>query len=209
VREALARALNPTGSALENILEYNGQNWDKVEEDPSVENKVKWITMGIIDINRMVNNDRPLSLDHWMANINAGLFAYSLYSSVASAAATNAATKAMVVPKGTISSASSGQGFSTFNELKKAIGSPGAGNHWHHIVEQSQVNKSGFSSDMIQNTNNIIAVDKATHAKISGYYGSIDSFTNGMRVRDWLAGQSFETQYQFGVDVLKRYGSMP
>ena len=59
---------------------------------------------------------------------------------------------------------------------------------------------------MIQNTNNVIAVDAATHAKISGYYSSIKPFTGGLRVRDWLAGQSYETQYQFGIDVLKMYG---
>ena len=102
-----------------------------------------------------------------------------------------------------------GQGFYTFNALKKALGSPGENTQWHHIVEQSQINKSGFSATQIQNTNNIIAVDKATHAKLSGYFNSIDSFTNGMRVRDWLAGQRFETQYQFGLDVLNRYGITP
>ena len=44
------------------------------------------------------------------------------------------------------------------------------------------------------------------HAKISGYYNSIQPNISGnMRVRDWLAGQSFETQYQFGIDILKRF----
>ena len=100
-----------------------------------------------------------------------------------------------------------GKGFNTFNDAKKFLGSPGEGKQWHHIVEQSQINKSGFSATQIQNTNNLIAIDKATHAKISGYYNSIDAgLSDTMRVRDWLAGQSFETQYQFGMDVLKRFG---
>ena len=39
----------------------------------------------------------------------------------------------------------SGGGKSTLlRQLKNEIGSPGAGNEWHHIVEQSQISKSGF-----------------------------------------------------------------
>ena len=49
----------------------------------------------------------------------------------------------------------SGQGFETFKDLKDTVGSPGENNHWHHIVEQSQINKSGFSPTQIQNTDNI------------------------------------------------------
>ncbi|MBE6601040.1 MAG: RHS repeat-associated core domain-containing protein [Ruminococcaceae bacterium] len=95
-----------------------------------------------------------------------------------------------------------GKGFDSYKQLKNYIGSPGEGNEWHHIVEQCQVSKSGFSSQMIQNTNNIVAIDKNTHRAISGYYSSIQIFTEGKSVRNWLAGQSFSFQYQFGLDVL-------
>ncbi|MDD4402728.1 MAG: hypothetical protein PHI24_12960, partial [Desulfitobacteriaceae bacterium] len=102
-----------------------------------------------------------------------------------------------------------GKGFNSFNDAKKALGSPGKGNQWHHIVEQSQIQKSGFSATQIQNTNNLIAVDKATHAKISGYYNTKSfDFTGGKSVRDWLAGQSYQTQYDFGINVLKRFEVM-
>ncbi|SCX02177.1 RHS repeat-associated core domain-containing protein [Lachnospiraceae bacterium YSD2013] len=99
------------------------------------------------------------------------------------------------------------QGYSSFNELKKAIGGAGDGNDWHHIVEQSQIGKSGFSPEQIHNTSNIIAVDHETHMKITGYYNTKSfDFTNGLSVRDWLAGQSYEEQYNFGLDVLRRFG---
>ena len=100
---------------------------------------------------------------------------------------------------------SAGKGFDTFRQLKKEIGSPGTGNEWHHIVEQSQIKKSGFSPQMIQNTNNIISISKTTHRAISGYYSSIQPFTNGMVVRDWLATQSFSEQYEFGLNVIKMF----
>ena len=67
--------------------------------------------------------------------------------------------------------------------------------------------KSGFSPELINNTNNIIAVDHATHMKITGYYANKGfDFTNGLSVRDWLKDQSFETQYEFGIKTLKDFG---
>ena len=100
---------------------------------------------------------------------------------------------------------SAGKGFDTYRQLKNEIGSPGAGNEWHHIVEQSQISKSGFSPQMIQNTNNIMSISKTTHRAISGYYSSVQPFTNGMTVRNWLAGQSFNAQYEFGINVIKMF----
>ena len=98
-----------------------------------------------------------------------------------------------------------GKGFDTFGKLKKEIGSPGVGNEWHHIVEQSQIAKSGFSPQMIHNTSNITSISKSTHRAISGYYSSIQPFTNGVTVRNWLAGQSFSAQYEFGINVIKMF----
>lgn len=100
-------------------------------------------------------------------------------------------------------------GYDSFRQLKKALGSPGEGMNWHHIVEQSQIKKSGFSPQQIHNADNVLAVDKATHSKISGFYSSIRPFTDGLKVRDWLSGQSFEAQYNFGIQVLKDFGVLP
>ena len=100
---------------------------------------------------------------------------------------------------------SAGKGFDTFKQLKNEVGSPGVGNEWHHIVEQSQIAKSGFSPQMIQNTKNIVSISKNTHRAISGYYSSVQPFTNGMIVRNWLAGQSFSAQYEFGLNVIKMF----
>ena len=99
------------------------------------------------------------------------------------------------------------QGYSSFRKLKKSIGSAGEGNDWHHIVEQSQIRLSGFESEQINNTSNIIAVDHDTHMKITGYYNSkAYDFTGGLSVREWLSGQSFEQQYEFGMETLRTFG---
>lgn len=95
--------------------------------------------------------------------------------------------------------------FDTYQAMKKVLGSAGEGNQWHHIVEQCQVGKTGLSPQMIQSTNNIIAVNNTIHGKISGFYSSIQPFTNGMTVRNWLAGKSFETQYAFGLYAIRLF----
>ena len=96
-----------------------------------------------------------------------------------------------------------GQGYSTFEAFKQAQGSAGEGMQWHHLVEQNQIQKSGFAAEDIHNTGNIVSIDAATHRQISGYYSSKQPFTNGMTVRNWLAGQDFNSQYEFGLKVLK------
>ena len=95
--------------------------------------------------------------------------------------------------------------FDTYREMKKVLGSAGEGSQWHHIVEQCQIGKSGLAPQMVQSTNNIISVSNTFHGKISGFYSSIQPFTNGMTVRNWLAGKSFETQYAFGLYVIRLF----
>ena len=55
------------------------------------------------------------------------------------------------VEGGVAGESTQGKGFDSFNDAKKFLGSPGEGNQWHHIVEQSQIQKSGFETQLIQN----------------------------------------------------------
>ncbi len=88
------------------------------------------------------------------------------------------------------------------------MGNAGAGKDWYHIVEQSQIEKSGFSPQSIHNTDNIIALDHDIHMKVTGDYNSKQfDFTNGLSVREWLSGRSFEDQYNFELQVLKMFGA--
>ena len=62
---------------------------------------------------------------------------------------------------------------------------------------------------MIHNTSNLIQIEKLIHYKISGYYTNTTyEFTGGLSVRDWLANQSFIEQYNFGIDVIRKYGGI-
>ncbi len=94
--------------------------------------------------------------------------------------------------------------YDSFHAFKKDNGKAGEGMEWHHIVEQNQIKKSGFSPRDVYSTHNTIALDKSLHKEVSRYYSSKQSFTGGLRFRDWLTGKSFEEQYQWGMYVLNQ-----
>jgi RHS repeat-associated protein len=96
------------------------------------------------------------------------------------------------------------QAFKSFSAFKRAMGSAGPDAHWHHIVGQTDANISRFGAQKIHSTDNVIALDAAAHHRISGYYNSIQEFTDGKRVREWLAGQSYEYQREFGLETVRR-----
>ena len=104
-----------------------------------------------------------------------------------------------------------GKGYSSFAASKKAEGAAGDGMAWHHIVEQNADNIAKFGAEKIHNTKNLIKLPHgkgSIHAKVSGYYSSIYQNT-GMRVRDYVNTLSYDEQYKFGIEILKRFGWKP
>jgi len=47
-------------------------------------------------------------------------------------------------------------------------------------------------------------VSAGTNQLKGKYYSTNQFFTGGGTARDWLTGQSFSDQYEFGLDVLRR-----
>jgi hypothetical protein len=95
-------------------------------------------------------------------------------------------------------------GYRSFPAAKRALGSPGQGNVFDNVVEQSQIGRSGFSPEEIHHPFNMNPVAAETNQLKANYYSTKQFFTNGGTVRDWLSGQSFADQYEFGMDVLIR-----
>lgn len=105
------------------------------------------------------------------------------------------------------------QGYSSVNKLYEAAGDPERNENWHHIVEQEQGDKSlaGFRQEEIQNFNNIVSLpsgSKSVHTAITKYYNSTQDFTGGKSVRSWLSEKSFEEQWEFGMEQLRKYGDV-
>jgi hypothetical protein len=127
------------------------------------------------------------------------------------------ATAIAVVAQGMMEEgAAAGAGFADFRSwgsfggLKRALGPAGEGKQWHHIVEQTEGNVQRFGPHALHNTENVIAIDEGIHQRISAYYSSKDPrFTDGQTVRQWLSGQPFQVQREFGLKVLQQYGVVP
>jgi hypothetical protein len=73
---------------------------------------------------------------------------------------------------------------------------------WHHIVEQSQA--AQFGQRLIQSVENIVAIPIEAHHRLNAYFSSKQQISVPNTVREWLRGQSFEAQYEFGLAQLKR-----
>jgi hypothetical protein len=58
----------------------------------------------------------------------------------------------------------------------------------------------------INTKSNVIALDKATHDLVSKHYSTLSEFDKTKTVRDWLNGKSFEYQYEYGVNYLRKLG---
>lgn len=89
------------------------------------------------------------------------------------------------------------------------MGPAGPGQAWHHIVEQTPGNLAKFGNQTIHNTGNLMKLPHGAgsiHARVSGYYSSIQPFTGGQTVRQWLSTQSYQSQYNFGIKTLKQFG---
>ena len=94
--------------------------------------------------------------------------------------------------------------FSSFDALKRGLGSAGEGNVWHHIVEQRAANVAKFGAEAIHSTGNVVSVSQSVNQAIANYYSSKRAFTDGLTVRNWLGTQSFAEQDEFGLDILSR-----
>ena len=63
--------------------------------------------------------------------------------------------------------------------------------------------------ERIHNINNMVKLPHgkgSIHAKVTGFYNSKRQSTDGLTVRNWLKTKSFEEQYKYGVNILKRFG---
>lgn len=94
------------------------------------------------------------------------------------------------------------RGFDSLSQLQRYLGPAPKGMQWHHIVEQSQA--AQFGQRAVQSVDNVVAIPIKEHERISGFYSSKTEFSSPNRVRVWLRAQSFEEQYEFGMERLRR-----
>jgi hypothetical protein len=100
------------------------------------------------------------------------------------------------------------KGYASFKQFKNVFGKAGSKKAWHHIVEQT-INSGKFAQEILQNPANLLPLPHGAgsiHAEVSAYYSSIQEFTGGLTVREWLSKKSFKEQFDFGVKTIKEFG---
>ncbi|WP_158502267.1 hypothetical protein [Vitiosangium sp. GDMCC 1.1324] len=94
----------------------------------------------------------------------------------------------------------------SYGGYRSAMGPAGKGKDWHHIVEQTPGNAKRFGGEALHNTENVTALDKALHTRISAFYSSKYLRVTGSRtltVRQWLSTQSYEAQRELGLLAIR------
>jgi len=77
---------------------------------------------------------------------------------------------------------------------------------YHHVVEQNSANSARFDPTDLHNTENVIPIPREVHQRISADYSRLAPGQGGLTVRQWLSQQSYEYQYQYGLEKLREYG---
>jgi len=94
--------------------------------------------------------------------------------------------------------------FRSFRAFKRYMGQAGEGKEWHHIVEKRNARR--FGAEAIHNTENVVALDKELHTRLSAFYSAIRpriTHSESLTVRQWLSTQSYEAQRQFGLTAIE------
>jgi hypothetical protein len=73
-------------------------------------------------------------------------------------------------------------------------------------VEQTPGNVKRFGGEALHNTENVAALGKPIHTRVSAFYSSIQpriTNSNTLTVRQWLSTQSYEAQREFDLLAIK------
>lgn len=94
--------------------------------------------------------------------------------------------------------------FPSYSAAKRQLGSR-PGQELHHIVEQSQAkpDRSGFSVERINTTDNLAWLPRPVHKQVSADYSRVVQGTN-RTLRDNLNGTDWDDQYRRGVRAVNR-----
>jgi DNA-binding Lrp family transcriptional regulator len=85
----------------------------------------------------------------------------------------------------------------------KSRGPPGY--ERHHIVERGP-NSEKSTDEQLEDEKNVVTIPYYRHRDISDYYSTKNSNLGGRTPRDFLRGKTFEEQYKFGVEQLRKFG---
>lgn len=91
----------------------------------------------------------------------------------------------------------------TLQELQDAVTKHStAGYHDHHIVEQTQARRDGYSEKMINGRDNVVRVPAMRHEDINGWYMRANRDYGGQSPREYLRDKSWDERRSVGLRAL-------
>jgi hypothetical protein len=98
----------------------------------------------------------------------------------------------------------------TLEELQRSPGGPGYDEH--HIVLQHDANIRKrkefvkFGREKIDDPSNLVQIPRIKHEEVNAYYEAKSACNPAMTRREWISQFDYETQYRYGLDVLRKFG---
>lgn len=75
----------------------------------------------------------------------------------------------------------------------------------HHIVEAGP-NEGLIPDSLLQSRRNRVKIPYYIHRDISDFYSTKNATLGNQAPRDFLRGKNFDEQYQYGLEILRKYG---
>ena len=94
----------------------------------------------------------------------------------------------------------------SLDDLQQAVSTPAPGYEIHHIVEQSQAERDGFTRDVIDSPDNLVRIPTMKRQEINGWYQKPNLNFGGKTPRDYLSGRNWAVRRSVGLEALTAAG---
>ncbi|HZL30411.1 MAG TPA: hypothetical protein VFC54_05050 [Pseudolabrys sp.] len=94
----------------------------------------------------------------------------------------------------------------SLEDLQRAASTPAPGYDIHHIVEQTQAERDGFTREAIDSPDNLVQVPRLKHQEINGWYQTKNAEFGWQTPRDYLNGRNWEVRRAVGLEALRIHG---
>ena len=94
----------------------------------------------------------------------------------------------------------------TLEELQQNVSRPAPGYDIHHIVEQTQAERDGFTRDVIDDPDNLVRVPTLRHQEINGWYQTANPDFGWLTPREYLSGRNWDVKRAVGLEALRIHG---
>ncbi len=94
----------------------------------------------------------------------------------------------------------------SLEELQRAASTRAPGYDIHHIVEREGARADGFSSEVINNSKNLVRIPRMKHWEINAWYQKPNPDYNWQTPREYLSGRSWAVKRAAGLRALRKAG---